>query len=241
MDRLRPGTRDRLVPGWLDDPEFRFDAVSFALHYGETLARTGRPEARTAATNLYRLAFASARDLAQCKRAAVRLKEAGVTVSVAEHLGFLTEWYVIGPFDAAGQEIFTREFTVHTVSQPYNGVLFNPTNMGGSFSGAYQWKAWRGAAPQPSPPQPGPPPPATTQAPSPPPPQQAPPPAPAPPAPRQVKAVRDVPSGFIQNQQHAAQQCPNNCQRNGGGQWNGQWKMVRAGRHNVHVCSCNYY
>ena len=125
--------------------------------------------------------------------------------------------------------------------QPYNGVLFNLTNMGGSFSGAYQWKAWRGAAPQPSPPQPGPPPPATTQAPSPPPPQQAPPPAPAPPAPRQVKAVRDVPSGFIQNQQHAAQQCPNNCQRNGGGQWNGQWKMVRAGRHNVHVCSCNFY
>ena len=26
-------------------------------------------------------------------------------------------------FDAAGQEILAREFTVHTVSQPYNGVI----------------------------------------------------------------------------------------------------------------------
>src|SRR5262249_45815971 len=52
------------------------------------------------ATALYRKAFAATQDVPQAQALARALKEAGVTVSVAEHLGFLTDWYCIGPFDA---------------------------------------------------------------------------------------------------------------------------------------------
>jgi hypothetical protein len=142
VERLRPGTRDRLIPGWFDDPEFRYDAVEFALQYSGQLAAVGSPEATRAAGDLYRLAFASSRDLAQCRQAAARLREVGVRVSVAEHLGFLTEWYVIGPLDAHGQKGF------ETVYPPEKQV-----DLAGELpgkNGALRWKYYRVAEPLPA-------------------------------------------------------------------------------------------
>src|SRR5262249_48754739 len=50
------------------------------------------------------------RDVAQARAAAAGLDGLGVKASVAEHLGFLTDWYLIGPFDARGMKGFTTAY-----------------------------------------------------------------------------------------------------------------------------------
>src|SRR5262249_7772931 len=50
--------------------------------------------------------FASTRDLPQSQAVAAKLKEGGAPVSVADHFGFLRDWYVIGPFNARGMKGF---------------------------------------------------------------------------------------------------------------------------------------
>jgi hypothetical protein len=102
-DRLRPGTSDRLIPSWLDDPEFCHDAVAVLEKEADTAAKAGAKEGAVATL---RKAFSASRDLAQVKSTASRLRSLGVTVSVTEHLGFLGDWYVIGPFDAGGMKGF---------------------------------------------------------------------------------------------------------------------------------------
>jgi hypothetical protein len=146
VERLQPGTSDRLIPGWLDDPEFRFEAVDFALQYGDALKRPGRPETAGAVREIYRLAFTSARDLQQAKRAAARLKDVDVTVSVAEHLGFFTDWYVIGPFDAMGMKGFK---TVYPPEEKLDLAAELPGK-----KGTVRWKRWRVTEPPPSAPGP---------------------------------------------------------------------------------------
>jgi hypothetical protein len=107
VDRLRPGTSDRLIPGWLDDPEFRYEAVAHLLKDADELTKKGD---RDAAATAYRKAFAASRDVDQARTAAAHLKGAGRPVSVADHLGFLTDWYVIGPFDAKGMKGFQTPY-----------------------------------------------------------------------------------------------------------------------------------
>ena len=55
-------------------------------------------------------AFAASRDLPQVKTVAGHLRRLGVTVRLAEHLGFLDDWYVIGPFDGMGQKGFKTSY-----------------------------------------------------------------------------------------------------------------------------------
>jgi hypothetical protein len=104
VERLKPGTRERLLRGWLDDPEFGFDAVERRL---AELKKADLPKEKAVAA--YREAFAATRDIAQARAVAARLKDLGVTVSVADHFGFLGDWYVIGPFDAR-RSGFTRAY-----------------------------------------------------------------------------------------------------------------------------------
>lgn len=138
-DQLQPGTSDRLIPGWLDDPEFRFEAVAVALKEAEGLSQAGKTDAATAA---YRKALAAARDVQQVRTAAAALGKAGVKVSVAEHLGFLTDWYVIGPFDARGMKGFT------SVYPPEQKVDLTATLPGKK--GPVQWKRYPFVEPPPS-------------------------------------------------------------------------------------------
>jgi hypothetical protein len=146
VERLQPGTSDRLIPGWLDDPEFRYEAVDFALQYGDALRGGGRPETAGACREIYRLAFTAARDLQQAKRAAARLKDAGVSVSVAEHLGFFMDWYVIGPFDAMGMKGFK---TVYPPEEKIDLAAELPGQ-----KGTVRWKRFRVTEPPPSAPGP---------------------------------------------------------------------------------------
>lgn len=101
VERLEPGLRDKLRVDWLDDPEFRYDAVAFALDKAKNAAKAGNS---LIAVNLYRQAFDKSRDMMQAREAALGLQEGGIQVSVAEHLGFITDWHLIGPFDGKGQK-----------------------------------------------------------------------------------------------------------------------------------------
>jgi hypothetical protein len=102
VERLRPGTRRKLLDGWLDDPEFRHDAIEQLLEK----VKRDKKLSKEKATEALRKAFASSRDLEQARTVAALLKERGVAVSVADHMGFLGDWYVIGPFDARGKKGF---------------------------------------------------------------------------------------------------------------------------------------
>src|SRR4051812_23488292 len=106
VEQLRPGTRRKLLGGWLDDPEFRHEAIDQLL---DQIQRDKElpPEKAVAAL---RRAFDASRDLEQSRAVAARLKDRGVTVSVADHMGFLRDWYVIGPFDAKGSKGFSAVY-----------------------------------------------------------------------------------------------------------------------------------
>src|SRR5262245_5527054 len=59
---LRPGTRDKLIASWLEDPEFRYDAVERVLHDASaSLKRKRLADAR----QQLRTAFDAARDQQQ--------------------------------------------------------------------------------------------------------------------------------------------------------------------------------
>jgi hypothetical protein len=100
LDRQTPGTSAKLYPDWLDDPEFRYEAVALVLD------KASKEPKAFDHVKLYRLAFDKSRDMLQARVAALGLKEHKVDVSVGEHLGFLMDWHVIGPFDGKGQKGF---------------------------------------------------------------------------------------------------------------------------------------
>jgi hypothetical protein len=132
VERLRPGTSGGFYPGWLYDPEFRYEAVEVVIKAGDALVKESQ---RAKAVAAYRKAFAAVRDLQQAKTVAARLEKAGVRVSVARHLGFLTDWYVIGPFDAMGLKGFK------TVYAPEKSVDLAAELQGKE--GKVRWKRYR--------------------------------------------------------------------------------------------------
>jgi hypothetical protein len=101
VERLQPGVSEKLYRDWLDDPEFRLEAVALVLAKAKNTAKAGNS---LIAVNLYRQAFDKSRDVQQARDAAAGLEANGVKVSVGEHLGFLMDWHLIGPFDGKGQQ-----------------------------------------------------------------------------------------------------------------------------------------
>lgn len=111
VERLQPGITAKLLPGWLGDPEFRYDAVEQLLSQAKEQAKKKQQEQAIAS---YRRALQSSRDLPQAQKAASGLLDLGVEVSVAEQFGFLTQWYVLGPFDARNKKGFTTTYPPET-------------------------------------------------------------------------------------------------------------------------------
>jgi hypothetical protein len=139
LDRLRPGTSAKLYPGWLDDPEFRYEAVALTLDEGKKLVKAGQGDP---ALKIYRKAFEASRDVAQARAAAAGLQGLGVTVSVGKHLGFLMDWHLVGPFDGQGQKGFTL------IYPPERGV-----DLGAEYdgqSGKVRWKSYKVTEPPPT-------------------------------------------------------------------------------------------
>jgi len=106
VEELRPGTRTGLLRRWTDDPEFRHDAIEQALADIDR-AKEMPAEKRLAAM---RKLFGATRDLPQSRAVAAMLKEGAAPVSVADHFGFLRDWYVVGPFDARGMKGFKNVY-----------------------------------------------------------------------------------------------------------------------------------
>lgn len=106
VEGLRPGTRVGLLRRWTDDPEFRHDAIEQALAHLDR--DKDAPTDRRVA--VLRRLFKATRDLPQAQAVAGRLKDLGAPVSVADHFGFLRDWYVIGPFDARGMKGFLAAY-----------------------------------------------------------------------------------------------------------------------------------
>src|SRR5947209_6697077 len=104
--------RARLVGNRFDDPEFGYDAIQVVL--AELDRKPQRPRDQVVAA--LQRAFRATRDLAQSRDVATRLRPLGVEVSVADHLGFLRDWYVLGPLDAHGGKGF------HTIYPPERRV-----------------------------------------------------------------------------------------------------------------------
>jgi hypothetical protein len=106
LDRLEPQFGRALLPRLLDDPEFRGDAVELALKAGAAAKAAGNP---SAAREAFRDAFRHARESGQVVRAADALKSLGEDADIIAHLGFLTDWYFLGPFDAPGFSGFAKK------------------------------------------------------------------------------------------------------------------------------------
>lgn len=107
LERMDPGFRSQMMPLWLEDVEFRSDAVAFTLEQGDRAKASGRTDE---AVNLFRSAFRHARDSDQVTQAMSRLKTLGIEVNAIEHLGFIHRWYLTGPFAAPGTTGFLRSF-----------------------------------------------------------------------------------------------------------------------------------
>ncbi len=99
------GASDRLIPGMLRDasPEFRRDAVQRVIKSAITAREDKQVEQ---AQKLYRQALTGAVDDDQVKAIVGPLREMGQQVDLQKHFGFLTEWYVAGPFDNTGFQGF---------------------------------------------------------------------------------------------------------------------------------------
>ncbi len=99
----------RLLPGMLDDPspELRRDAVARLLDRAGQLRKDGK---EADAVGLLLQAFDAARDLTQLEQAEKGLTDLGRMVSLADHLGMLRGWKVIGPFPSPGGSGLDRPY-----------------------------------------------------------------------------------------------------------------------------------
>ena len=107
LDKLEPAFRESWLPTRLDDAEFRYEAVGIAL---AAFDRALKDKDQTAAKTLLRQAFESARDSTQVTQAAAKLKSLGESADVVQHLGLVTEWWLVGPFDAPQKTGFAKVF-----------------------------------------------------------------------------------------------------------------------------------
>jgi len=97
--------RERLVPGFLDDPsvELRRDAVARLLGQAERELKAGQ---KSEAQGLFQQAMTAARDDDQVQLCRKQLGELGVAVDLPRHFGFLMNWKLIAPFDNTDKKGF---------------------------------------------------------------------------------------------------------------------------------------
>ena len=124
---------DRLIPGMINDasPEFRREAVARLIAQATRLHEEGNKDAES---KFLRQALNGAIDDDQVKAIVKPLKELGESVDLQKHFGFLTEWYLIGPFDNVGLKGFSVAYppeTERNLKAKYAGK-----------SGEVEWKSY---------------------------------------------------------------------------------------------------
>ena len=121
--RLDPSTPAKLLPKMLDDPgaELRRDAVAARLDY----AKTAKFDSQTARQKFYQDLLAKARDRDQIDAICKVLKtDHQVEIDLVKHLGFVTRWQLVGPFDNV------KGVGFHNVYPPEKGVDVTTTYVG---------------------------------------------------------------------------------------------------------------
>ncbi|HVC95901.1 MAG TPA: hypothetical protein VND64_19580 [Pirellulales bacterium] len=113
LDTLEPEFKSKQIPRMLDDPEFRADAVQATLDAGTKAEAAGDREAAVAE---FRKAFEHSRAADQVSQSAARLVALGETTDIVAHLGFVVDWYLIGPFDAPEYSGFATVFPPEEIS-----------------------------------------------------------------------------------------------------------------------------
>lgn len=105
-----PTAEARLMPSFLNDPstELRREAVDRVVAEAEAAANDADKK------SLYRRAYDAARDVDQVKQLAASLDKLGDKVDVPTHLGFITRWKLIGPFDNTGEKGFAVAYPPET-------------------------------------------------------------------------------------------------------------------------------
>lgn len=130
IEKLDPNFKASWLPTRLNDPEFRFEAVAVAMTAGEQALKSKDQDAAKAH---YRKAFEHARDSTQVAQSAAKLKSLNEPANVAQHLGLLVDWWLIGPFDAPGKSGFKATF------EPERQVDLK-AQYAGKDGAALQWK-----------------------------------------------------------------------------------------------------
>jgi hypothetical protein len=118
--RVDPTARARLLPAMLDDPgqELRREAVAVSLETAQKVYDNGD---KAAAISAYQKALQFARDRDQLLLIGKRLDALDVKLDLTKHLGFVTHWMLIGPFDNRGGKGFA------TVFAPEKGIDLKAT------------------------------------------------------------------------------------------------------------------
>jgi hypothetical protein len=114
---------DRYLPTMLDDPspDLRRDAVARVFDEAEKLFKDGKKDE---AKERYRTCFQAARDQSQIIRSARRLGELGEKPDLANHLGMVMDWQIIGPFpnpDQKGMETAYPPEKEYSATAEYDG------------------------------------------------------------------------------------------------------------------------
>jgi len=107
VDTLEPEFKAKQIAQMLDDPEFRADAVQAAFDAGAKAEAAGD---RELAVVEFRKAFEHSRAVDQVSQSAARLAALGEAADIVAHLGFVVDWYLIGPFDAPEYSGFAQKF-----------------------------------------------------------------------------------------------------------------------------------
>ncbi|MBB73404.1 MAG: hypothetical protein CMJ75_02695 [Planctomycetaceae bacterium] len=126
LDRFQPDFRQDWMAGQLDDVEFREEAVAIVL---DAAQQAKQKEQLDDARSAFQKAFQYARREDQVRAAADGLQALGLDVSIVKHMGFVTQWYLLGPFDAPGKTGFKLSLPPETkvdLQASYNGQDGNP-------------------------------------------------------------------------------------------------------------------
>lgn len=107
IDRFDPEFTPRFLAQALDDPVFGDEAVELALRRASAAREAGDQDR---ARRELQAAFEHARDANQVLQASRQLAELGIEADPVSHLGFVVDWYLVGPFAAAGYSGFDAVF-----------------------------------------------------------------------------------------------------------------------------------
>ena len=120
LQRIDTENAQRLLGGLVNDPslEIRYDAIAQGIEAAEAAA--DESQGLQTLMNL----FAAARELEQIETIKELLEESGQQIDLAAHMGFVTNWRMVGPFDNAeggGFEVAYPPENVIDLSAKYDG------------------------------------------------------------------------------------------------------------------------